>query len=182
MTPFGTIDVNATGGDGVITLLLAAVALVGALAGNRWLFGTPMIIASAVCAYDATNLARTVEDEELVAIDIGAGLALALVGAIGGVVVAVAWRSAAAPRTWPAGWYADGPLYRYWDGRAWTGHTAGGTAVRGDAHHPGSSPWPPPAPTMPAGGVASSRGDLRPPPPRRPDPPTATSGDGGSGG
>ena len=110
--------------------MLAGLALVGALTYKRWLFGVPMINAGAVCAYDAANLARAIDDEEYLSADVGGGLLLALVGAIGGLVLAFAWRTnTAGAGTWPAGWYLDGPVYRYWDGHAWTGHTAAAPAI-----------------------------------------------------
>lgn len=169
ITPFGTINVNGTSGDGVITLVLAGLALVGALTGKRWLFGVPMIIAGAVCAYDATNLAHAIDDEEYLTADIGAGLLLALVGAIGGLVLALAWRTnAAGTGTWPASWYLDGLVYRYWDGHAWTGHAANAPATEPHGRQAGSSLWPPPEATMPDHGITSPRPDPRPPPPRQP--------------
>jgi hypothetical protein len=169
ITPFGTIHVNGTSGDGAITLVLAGLALVGVLMGKRWLFGVPMIIAAAVCAYDAANLARAIDDEEYVTPDIGTGLLLALVGAIGGLVLALAWRTnTAGVGRWPAGWYVDGPEYRYWDGHAWTGHTAGAPSIEREGRQGGSPLWPPPEATMPDRGVPSPRRDPRPPPPRQP--------------
>lgn len=54
------------------------------------------------------------------------------------------------PPGMPAGWYPNGDVQRYWDGAAWTEHTAPLAAPPAPAAAPAPAPAPPPAPAAPS--------------------------------
>jgi Protein of unknown function (DUF2510) len=95
-TPFGSIDVNGTDGDGKITLVLGAVVVGFVLLRNYFVSMILSAIAGAILVYEFSDVSRTVGDidSEFVKTSVGWGLYL---GAIGGVVAFVGslqlWRA-----------------------------------------------------------------------------------------
>jgi Protein of unknown function (DUF2510) len=95
-TPFGSIDVNGTEGDGKVTLILGAVALGFILLRNYLVAMILSAIAGAILVFDFLDVSRTIGDvdNEFIKTSVGWGL---FVGAIGGVLAFVGslllWRA-----------------------------------------------------------------------------------------
>jgi hypothetical protein len=90
--PFGSISKDGTSGDGVLTLLLAAAAILAALycirgQGDRTKFavlGTVLLVLSAaICIYDMSTL--PIPATHLVVVSVGIGLWLCAIGSVVGV-------------------------------------------------------------------------------------------------
>jgi hypothetical protein len=148
-TAFGSISKDGTSGDGVITLILAAIAIlcgVLSLHGQKnksgWagLGAVAFVLAGAVSVYDMSSL--PIPSTNLVIVSVGIGLWLCVIGSIVGFIAACSatYSSSRGPRvargfriargplptrpTSLAGWYPDSQIsgqFRYWDGVQWTG-------------------------------------------------------------
>jgi len=148
-TPFGSISKDGTSGDGVITLILAAVAILsgvlslhGEKAKSGWagLGAVAFALAGAGSIADMSSL--PIPSTNLVIVSVGIGLWLCVIGSIVGFIAACSatysssrgsrvarkFRIARGPLptrpTSLAGWYPDSQIpgqFRYWDGVRWTG-------------------------------------------------------------
>jgi hypothetical protein len=94
-TPFGSISKDGTSGDGVITLILAAIAILcgvlslhGEKGKSGWagLGAVAFLLAGAVSIYDMSSL--PIPSTNLVIVSVGIGLWLCTIGAIVGLIAA----------------------------------------------------------------------------------------------
>jgi hypothetical protein len=143
----GVFTVDGTAGDGQISLALGAVLAgmgVARYSGKggqaiAWVAIVCGVLIAAVGLYHQT----TAEDDVSVGIGVYGTAAGGVIGLIGGLIArkapAIAMNSAAStPRALPApGWHPDpmgGGGLRWWDGTAWTEHTA----ANGPPEQPGA--------------------------------------------
>jgi hypothetical protein len=94
-TPFGSISKDGTSGDGVITLILAAIAILSGILclygeknKNGWagLGAVVFLLAGAASIYDMSSL--PIPATNLVIVSVGIGLWLCVIGAIVGLIAA----------------------------------------------------------------------------------------------
>lgn len=97
-TPFGSISAAGTEGDGVITLILGVIAVVGFAVQRFRLASIPAGLALATGVFDLVNVSRTIGDvdSEFARASVGYGLWLVVAGGV------VAVLAASVPKRRPA--------------------------------------------------------------------------------